>query len=151
MRHHEATAERLVLQFPTGYVWHRDRIYLDRQEHNAFTTLIEPLPAGNASEFFTIYKGSHSEIQKLGQVVDADEEPGWLQVIHGSNLENYVRGRRQRIDGLPRLFDVAVPASAGDESSLEIGFDRVRTFATSNATRLARSIKYRLGLYDDIN
>ena len=151
VRRYEATAQRMVVQFPVGYVWHRDRIYLDRQEHNAFTTLIEPLPEGNASEFFTIYKGSHSEIQRLGQVVDADEEPGWLQVIHDTNLENYVRGRRQRIDDLPRLFDVAVPASARDESSLEIGFDRVRTFATSNATRLARSIKYRLGFYDDNN
>jgi hypothetical protein len=149
VRRFESTTERVVVQFPVGFVWHRDRIYLDRQEHNAFTTLIEPLPAGSDSEFFTIYKGSHSEIQRLGRVIDADDEPGWLQVIHGTNLENYVRGRRQRIDALPQRFDVEVPASAHDESSLEIGFDRVRTFATSTATRMVRSIRFRLGRNED--
>lgn len=149
VRRYESTAERVVVQFPVGYVWHRDRIYLDRQEHNAFTTLIEPLPAGNGSEFFTIYKGSHSGIQRLGRVIDADDGPGWLQVIHDTNLENYVRGRRQRIDALPRLFDIDVPASAHAESSLEIGIDRVRTFATSTATRVVRSIRFRLGRDED--
>ena len=151
VRRHEATAERLVLQFPTGFVWHDEHVYLDRQEHNAFTTLIEPLPQGNASEYFTIYKGSHSDIGRLGRLVDVDDEPSWLQVIHGGNLENYLRGKRQRIDSLARHFAVAVPDSARRETALEIWFDRVRTFATSTATRAGRSIKYRLGLYDDIN
>ncbi len=151
VRRHEATRERLVLHFPVGYVWHNERIYLDRQEHNAFTTLIEPLPAGNATEYFTIYKGSHSDIERLGRLVNIDEEPSWLQVIHGGNLENYLRGSRQRIDELQRHFAVKVPDGVRRESGVEIGLDRVRTFATSTATRAVRSIKYRLGLYDDIN
>jgi len=151
VQRHAATGERLVLQFPAGYVWHDGRIYLDRQEHNAFTTLVEPLAQGNASEFNTIYKGSHSDIARLGRLVDVDDEPGWLQVIHGTNLENYVRGSRQRIDCLQRHFAVEVPATARHETGLEIGLDRIRTFATSTATRAARSIKYRLGLYDNVN
>ena len=145
------TGERLVLQFPAGYVWHNDRIYLDRQEHNAFTTLVEPLPQGSASEFNTIYKGSHSDIGRLGRVVDVDDEPSWLQVIHGSNLENYVRGRRERIDCLQVHFAVEGPTSGHRETQLEIVLDRIRTFATSTATRAARSVKYRLGLYDSVN
>jgi len=151
VQRHGATGERLVLQFPAGYVWHNDRIYLDRQLHNAFTTLVEPLAQGNASEFNTIYKGSHSDIERLGRLVDVDDEPSWLQVIHGTNLENYVRGSRQRIECLQRHFAVEVPTSARHESGLEIGLDRIRTFATSTATRAARSIKYRLGLYDNVN
>ena len=151
VQRHGATQERLVLQFPAGYVWHEDRIYLDRQEHNAFTTLVEPLPQGDASEFNTIYKGSHSDIERLGRLINVDDEPAWLQVIHGTNLENYVRGSRQRIDRLQRHFAVEMPATARPESGFEIGLDRIRTFATSTATRAARSIKYRLGLYDNVN
>lgn len=151
VQRHATTGERLVLQFPAGYVWHNDRIYLDRQDHNAFTTLVEPLPQGNASEFNTIYKGSHSDIARLGRVVDVDDEPSWLQVIHDSNLENYVRGRRERIDSLQVHFAVAGPASGRRETQLEIVLDRIRTFATSTATRAARSVKYRLGLYDSVN
>jgi len=151
VRRYEGTQERLVLQFPTGYLWQRDRIYLDRQEHNAFTTLIEPLPAGNASEFVTIYKGSHSDIAKLGRVIDVDDEPSWLQVIHGGNLENYLRGSRQRIDRLQRYFAVDMPADAHRETGLEIFLDRMRIFATSTVTRAVRSVRYRLGHYDNIN
>jgi len=151
VRRHTVGNERLVLQFPMGYVWHDERIYLDRQEHNAFTTLVEPLPQGNAGVFNTIYKGSHSDIERLGRVINVDEQPSWLQVIHGSNVENYVRGSRQRIERLQQHFAVEVPATARHESGLEIGLDRIRTFATSTATRAARSIKYRLGRYDNVN
>jgi hypothetical protein len=146
VRRFENSAERTVVQFPVGYVWHRDRIYLDRQEHNAFTTLIEPLPNGIDSEFMTIYKGSHSDIHQLGRVIDVSDQPAWLQVIHGTNVENYVRGRRRRIGELSQRFDVHLPESASSESDLEIKFDRLRTFATSTSIRLLRSVKFRLGL-----
>jgi hypothetical protein len=151
VQRHARSSERLVLQFPMGYVLHKDRVYLDRQEHNAFTTLVEPLPQGKAAGFNTIYKGSHSDIARLGRIVDVDDEPSWLQVIHDSNVENYVRGSRQRIDCLQQRFAVDMPATVRPESGLEIGLDRIRTFATSTATRAARSIKYRLGLYDNVN
>jgi len=143
VRRFENARERTVLQFPVGYVWHRDRIYLDRQEFNAFTTLVEPLPQGSDSEFLTIYKGSHSDIAKLGRIVDVNEQPAWMQVIHGTNLENYVRGRRHRIGELGQRFDVPVPDKA-EESSLEIGMDRLRTLVLSTATRLVRSVQIRL-------
>ena len=144
VRRLEQAKDRTVAHFPFGYVWHRDRIYLDRQDHNAFTTLIEPLPQGVDSPFVTIYKGSHSDIAQLGRVVDLGQEPAWLQVIHGTNLENFVRGRRIRIGELAARFDVPVSASARGESSLEIGVDRVVTFAKSMTTRLMRSVKFRL-------
>ena len=84
-------------------------------------------------------------------MVDVDEEPSWLQVIHDSNLENYVRGSRQRIDCLQKHFAVEMPASGRHETHSEIVLDRIRTFAMSTATRAKRSIKYRLGLYDNVN
>ena len=138
VRRFENVAERTVLQFPVGYVWHRGRIYLDRQERNAFSTLVEPLDRGSDTEYLTIYKGSHSDIHQLGRVVDVADEPAWLQVIHNSNVENYVRGIRHRIGELSGRFDVAIPGPSADESSAEIYFDRVRTLATSTSKRLLR-------------
>src|SRR5690349_13551625 len=87
MRRFAGVSARTVLQFPNGYVWNRGRIYLDRQEHNAFATLVEPLAGGAGSEYVTIYKGSHSDLHRLGPVVDVGDAPGWLQVVHGSNVE----------------------------------------------------------------
>ena len=85
-------------------------------------------------------------IQQLGRVVDAGDQPAWLQVVHDSNLENYVRGSRTRLGALSGCFDVQLPASAANESALEIGVDRLRTWVTSTGIRLHRSIKWRLGL-----
>jgi N-acetylglucosaminyl-diphospho-decaprenol L-rhamnosyltransferase len=143
IRRYQGASERLVLQCPVGYVWHRGRIYLDRQEHNAFTTLIEPLEHGVESEYVTIYKGSHSDIHRLGRVVDVTQEPAWLQVIHDTNVENYVRGKRQRIGELSARFDVDA-GTGQDEGAAEIYLDRLRTLATSTATRLKRAFKYRI-------
>lgn len=141
IRRHENVARRTVLQFPSGYVWHRERIYLDRQECNAFTTLVEPLEAGVNSEFFTIYKGSHSDLYRLGPVVDVSGEPGWLQVIHGANVENAVRGVRCPIQDLGKRFDVIVRPSASDEHVFNFNVDRARTWALSKGKHLLHSIK----------
>jgi hypothetical protein len=65
-------------------------------------------------------------------------------VVHDSNLENYVRGRRARIRSLPDRFDVPLAPGARDESALELGIDRVLTLAAAGSTRLVRSIKFRL-------
>jgi len=144
IRRHVDVRERTVLQFPRGYVWHRGRIYLDRQEHNAFATLVEPLARGADSQYVTIYKGSHSDLDRLGPVIDVGDEPGWLQVIHGGNAENFVRGSRRPIGELARRFDIALPDAADDETSAGIYLDRARVLATSTSTRLIRSLKSRL-------
>jgi hypothetical protein len=144
IRRHADVQERTVLQFPRGFVWHRGRIYLDRQDHNAFSTLVEPLENGAHSPYLTIYKGSHSELHRLGRVVNVDDEPGWLQVIHGGNAENFVRGSRRPIGELRRRFDVVLPTAVDDETGAEIYLDRARVLATSTSTRLFRSLKSRL-------
>lgn len=142
VRRHEGADKRTVLQFPMGYVWNRGRIYLDRQERNAFLTLVEPLACGAGSEYLTIYKGSHSDIHRVGPVVDVAHEPGWLQVIHDSNVENYVRGSRQHIGKLSGRFDVVADIAAR-ETSAEIYLDRAWTLASSTGRRLLRHLESR--------
>jgi hypothetical protein len=77
-------------------------------------------------------------------VVDVGGEPGWLQVIHGGNAENFVRGSRRPIGELAQRFDVALPEAVGDETSAGIYLDRARVLAASTSTRLIRSLKSRL-------
>ncbi len=116
-----------ILEFPVGYVWHRNRIYLDRQPHNPFTTLIEPLDADQGREFTTIYRGSHSDISRLGRVVEVTQRPSWIQVIHGGNLENRLRGVRRPIQELSDRFDIDYSEAADRENRLLRSLDTIRS------------------------
>lgn len=127
IRRHAKVKENTVLQFPVGYVWCRDRIYHDRQDHNAFTTLVEVLGGKADANFSTIYKGSHSDVHKLGKVISISDEPAWVQVVHGGNLENQVRGVRHAMSELGQRFDIEHKALAANENALEMRWDQART------------------------
>ena len=100
-----------VLAFPIGFVWHRQRSYLDWQPSNAFSSLVEPVGGSASYPIKTIYTGSHSLQHQLGRVVWLSAAPAWMQVVHGTNLENRRRGLRWPTAALPawagRLAGVA--------------------------------------------
>lgn len=106
-----APARPTVLAFPVGYVFHRERSYLDCQPSNAFSSLVEPVHGRADYPIRTIYTGSHSHQHQLGDVVRLSMAPAWLQAVHGTNLENRRRGLRWPTAALPawagRLAGVA--------------------------------------------
>lgn len=130
-----------VLELPVGYVWHKDRVYLDRQRCNPFTTLVEPMREQRS--YRTIYGGSHHEVAALGRIVVISERPSWVQVIHGDNRANHVRGVRRSIRELTPGFDIEHKLLTERESPLLLGLDRARTAVragTSRAWLAARSL-----------
>lgn len=144
VQRHAAVSEPTVIEFPCGFIWHRDRLYRDRQAHNAFTSLIEPLAARQTRTFTTIYCGPHPEVEKLGRVVLVSDEPGWLQVVHGGNLENRPRGVRCSMKALGGRFAVAYEGLADQESVVAVAVDRLRTGVYMGAFNLLRSLKHAL-------
>lgn len=140
-RYAEVT-EATVIEYPRGFIWHRDRLYLDRQPHNAFTTLIEPLRALGATDFTTIYCGPHPEVEKLGKVVLVSDEPSWLQVVHGGNLENRPRGVRCSMRELEGRFAVAYEQLAISEGRVELALDRLRSSIYMAGYRCLRFFKH---------
>jgi Putative rhamnosyl transferase len=138
---HAHVTEATVVEFPCGYIWHNDRLYRDRQPHNAFTSLIEPLAARSTSSFTTIYCGPHPEVEKLGKVVLVSNEPTWLQVVHGGNLENRPRGVRCTMRELDDRFAVEHATLAKAERLLPFLFDRLRTGLYMGAFNVLRAVK----------
>jgi hypothetical protein len=133
--------EPTVIEFPCGYIWHKDRLYLDHQPHNAFTSLIEPLKARNTKSFTTIYHGSHTEVEQLGKVVCVSDEPTWLQVVHGGNLENRPRGVRCAMREMGARFAVAHQGLAANEGALDLAIDRVVSASYMGITNGLRYVK----------
>jgi hypothetical protein len=136
VRRHVDVAAPTVLEFPVGYVWHRDRVYLDRQPHNPFTTLAEPLDGRSDAVFRTIYGGSHHDAELLGRVVEVTERPSWVQVIHEGNRFNHVRGIRHSIRDLSPGFDIEHRGLAERENRLALSLDRARTTVRTGTSRV---------------
>lgn len=122
-----------VLEFPVGYVWHKNRVYLDRQTHNPFTTLAEPCRGSRDYRIRTIYSGSHTDVAKLGQIINVTEEPSWIQVIHGGNLENRARGVRRPIADIARDFDIRDESLPKREEPVEYFLDKAISLLRTSA------------------
>ena len=139
-----ATSARRYLNFPTGYVLSRGRLYRHYHQANAFVSLIEPVDG----TIDNVWKIPHTEIASHAPVVQIDDSPAWLQVVHGDNVSNRVRGTRvlpatiaskfvidqntlQHERGLDYLWDRLAM------SNVWAGRDLLRTAARHTRTRLA--------------
>lgn len=116
-----------VLDFPSGYVWHRNRVYQYHFPFNPFATLAELSRGEGSANFKTVYTGSHSDLGRLGEVIEVSRKPSWLQVIHGGNLENTARGVRVRKSSLSGEFAINEELIAEEDGRMKFFLDRVYT------------------------
>lgn len=133
-----------VLYFARGLVKNSDGLHLLTDRRNAFVSVWESWdsPVTSWSEY-------HNEFARIMPAIELDGRPGWLQVVHGSNVSNRVRGRLVSPDGFRALFgdmldDVAEP------SLFELGKDLLllnpaRTVRDSTRAAARRSALRLLG------
>jgi hypothetical protein len=133
--------EMHVLEYPNGYVWHQDRIYSDYQPCNPFSTLIEPLPNGSHSDFRTVYCVSHPNIAELAPIVCVSTQPAWIQVVHGANLSNKVRGIRQPITKVVGTFELDIRRLQSAEKAWQVRLDTVATAVKMGLRRAAHGTR----------
>jgi hypothetical protein len=82
--------DRYYLNVEEGLILSGKRLYLRRDRHNAFVSLVEP--TGDSVEGVTSRR--HTEIGFHAPVYQVGGGPGWLQVVHGENVSNKIRGLR---------------------------------------------------------
>jgi Putative rhamnosyl transferase len=125
---------RTYLNFPLGYQFAEGRFYLALDPSNPFITLVEPVESLDEALF--AYHVCHEDASSHAPVDHIDWEPGWLQVVHGTNISNHTNGLRirnskpwGRFRHLPGVGDRRV------ESRLEVESDRLRgaTFLVKKA------------------
>jgi len=93
-----------LIRSPHGLFQHTDR-------HNAFCSVRE-----DWDDAVTCWSDWHNRLRLSMPAVELDGEPAWLQVVHGANVSNRVRGRRVSPSpfrsSFPGLEDVAEPTGA---------------------------------------
>jgi Putative rhamnosyl transferase len=85
------------ISFVNGYVLDTGKLYSFKYVNNPFMSLVERIKPKSAGEIRTILCGEHSQLSVLGNIKQVEAESTWLQVVHGKNVSNRIRGIRQPI------------------------------------------------------
>ena len=80
--------ERTAVYLSNGLIASQDDLYLRTDRHNAFCSVIEPWDRP-----VTCWADWHNRLSLQMSARSIGGPPAWLQVIHGSNVSNRVRGR----------------------------------------------------------
>ncbi len=133
-------APRSALYLSRGLIKSPQGLYLRVDRFNAFCSVREPW-----DEPSTCWVDWHDLLRKRMPVLEISGAPSWLQVVHGTNVSNRVRGSlttptpyRDRFPGL--LDDVPVP------SRVDIARDAMLSQPLRGTRELARSIAKRAAL-----
>jgi hypothetical protein len=108
----ESTHDRLAVYVTRGLVKSPGGLFLRTDRRNAFCSVREPWDGA-----LTAWAEYHNEFPRVMSVFEIDGLPGWLQVVHGANVSNRVRGRLVSPSPYQAQFgdalqDAEVPTSA---------------------------------------
>lgn len=79
---------RVALNFPNGFTYANGFLHHHIDKSSAFASLLE-----DWEDARTIWVDMHTKLRHHAPVLQMDDVPAWIQVIHGSNVSNRVRGR----------------------------------------------------------
>lgn len=125
-----------VLNFTQGIAMRKGRLYTAADHSNPFTSLVER----DLASVETIWAKAHHELGEKWTIKQVPGRPVWLQVVHGENVANRIKGRlvsqvdviqafkmrddvaAERVHGGVILFDrlFAAPARAAREVAIKL-------------------------------
>ncbi|MFQ5419092.1 MAG: glycosyltransferase [Anaerolineae bacterium] len=110
-----AGQEVAFINFPSGYLWRKGRLYTKRNEANPFISLVE-----TAVNFQTVWRQGHHLLKSEGNIAQVEMEPQWMQVVHGRNVRNRVRDGNIRVPvaQLAGKFGLAVSLPAESAAAI---------------------------------
>lgn len=89
----------VAIYVTNGLIRSNDSIYRHRYPRNAFNTV-----RAEWSKARTCWSEWHTDFGKSMPVVELAGSPGWMQVVHGANVSNRVKGHRTSPDPLRPQF-----------------------------------------------
>jgi hypothetical protein len=97
-------ARRQVINFLDGVILSivdaQPRLYIVRDNANPFASLMEPMGPG----LRTIWGEKHVAIERIAPIMQLGGTPAWMQIVHGSNVSNRIKGRRVRLNSFCEVF-----------------------------------------------
>ena len=138
---------RAAIYAARGLVLAANGLYTLRDRHNAFCSVRE-----GWTDPVTSWSETHNQLHRVMPVITLEGPPAWLQVVHGRNVSNRVRGRLVSPDAHRAAY--AVPLDVPEPSRRDLLVDsglrhparRVRdggrTAVRTTAMRLIGNARY---------
>ncbi|RYB94907.1 hypothetical protein EUA93_11440 [Nocardioides oleivorans] len=133
------THTRAALYVTRGLVLSDDGLFQLDDRHNAFCSVRE-----GWDEPVTSWSEYHNELPRVMPTIELDGSPSWLQVVHGGNVSNRVRGRLVAPSAHRSRF--AVPLEVREPSARELLVDRAVTSPLRRVRDGSRATARRAGL-----
>ena len=96
--------DRLVIDFPVGLQLDRSgAVYADHLRSNHFVSLLE---RRTEAPPVTVFVSEHPKLRRHAPIRRVVTEPMWLEVLHGSNVSNDLRGERVDPSVVASRFDI---------------------------------------------
>jgi hypothetical protein len=131
------------VEFPWGLQMYRGHLYQVYWPSNPFLSLIEKVADGDC--FNTVLSVPHNRVRSAGPVKSLWCSPQWLQVLHGSNLLNHLRGWPRLHSKNHSGFEISWPDdirpdSIAERVSISVASYKARAdkFASKFAARVVR-------------
>lgn len=105
------------INLPDGHTCFQGRVYGWRHESSPFLSLVERI-GGPHGPVRTVMGAPHQEVAARYPVRQVECGPAWLQVIHGKNAWNVVRGTVRPLDDLRHRYSADVIAAVADAAGL---------------------------------
>ncbi len=122
-----------------GLIKSQGGLFLRTDRRNAFVSVLESWDAP-----VTAWSEYHNEFPRVMPVIEVGGPPGWLQVVHGSNVSNRVRGRRVSPRSYRALFgdllddvDEPSPGEVARDLVLRVPIRTVRDLGRTTVRRAA--------------
>jgi Putative rhamnosyl transferase len=109
------------LNFPRGFVLEGGKLYALTHLASAFASWLEPWD----DKARTAISINHLKMARVGPVRQLEGPPAWLQVVHGGNVSNKIRGRRVGPEAAAGRFPTAALAGLRAASGIEITLENL--------------------------
>jgi len=121
-----------IINFREGVALQDARLYRAADESNPFTSPVE-----QAATAETIWAAPHTELAARFPLQQVITDPCWLQVVHGENVANRIKGRRLADRAVLARFVLGANVRVERTAPLALLFDRLAAYPARQARELA--------------
>lgn len=126
-----------IINFREGIALQNGRLYTAADESNPFTSLVE-----QAAKAETIWAAPHTELASRFPLQQVITDPCWLQIIHGENVTNRIKGRRLAAKAVLARFSLDESVNVEATGQVALVLDRAFLFPARQLRELAiRAVK----------
>ena len=131
----ETVADGTVINFREGVALKDGCLYTARDDSNPFASLVEAGPSPK-----TIWAATHTELQAIFAFRQVVTAPCWLQVVHGENVANRIKGKRLGDQAVMARFSLAGSVNIRATSGAALLVDLLAIYPVRRAREAVRAI-----------